>query len=92
MEARKPFKYYAIRVANTIVIRRTVGHITLVRSRLYKPNSGFEVEQLTYTGGKSIGTMSYNEWVAHGGLRLAKHAKITREQYQAMRLFLHKGE
>jgi hypothetical protein len=93
MPEKKLFKYYAIRVLNTVVIRRTVGPINLVRSRLYTPTNGkVIIEQTTYTGGKVIGTISYAAWTAHGGKAFLKGVRITREQFRAFRPFLQKGE
>lgn len=91
-EQKKSFKYYAIRVVNMVIFRRTVAQISLVKSRLYKPNSTFIVEQVAYTGGKVIGSIPYSEWCAHGGRAFARHLRITREQFRALSPFMQKGE
>jgi hypothetical protein len=83
---KKPFKYFAIRVGNTVVFRRTVGQLQRVRSVLYKPKTEFRLEQVTYSGGRVIGCISYNDWATHGGARLAGNMciRIDRAQYKAL--------
>ena len=90
---RKPFNYFAIRVQNTIVFRRTVSRIKRVRSILYKPNTEFKLQQVTYTGGRVIASMPYVTWATHGGqaLNLGGCVKITKEFYRALGPYLQKG-
>ena len=66
---RKKFKYFAIRVANSVVFRRTVSTVQRVRSVLYNPLTGFKLEQVNYVGGTPIGCMPYVDW--------KKYSKIT---------------
>jgi hypothetical protein len=89
---KKLFKYYAIRVANTVVFRRTVGQIQRVRSTLYKPNSDFRLEQVTYVGGSAVGCISFLEWTKHGGARIPINGclKITREKFRALDPYIQK--
>ena len=89
---KKLFKYYAIRISNTVVFRRTVSQIQKVRSVIYKPNSDFRLEQITYVGGNAVGSMPYSEWTKHKGTRLATDAcvKIARETYRALDPYITK--
>ena len=86
MEQKKPFKYYAIRVHNMIVFRRTVGKLNKVRSLLWKPRSDFRMEQITYTGGKVVGCMTYTDWVNHGGRGIGLNGclLVNRDHYRAL--------
>jgi hypothetical protein len=91
---KKVFKYYAIRVLNTIVFRRTISELKRVRSVLYRPRTEFRLEQVTYTGGRVIGSMSAALWQKHGG-KLMQHSqciRVTREQFRAMEPYMQKGE
>jgi hypothetical protein len=83
---KKLFKYYAIRVGNTIVFRRTVSTLKKVRSVLYKPGTEFRIEQITYSGGQAVGCMPYNDWATHGGKRLniCMCSTISRETYRSL--------
>jgi hypothetical protein len=89
---KKLFKYYAIRVMNTVVFRRTVNQIQKVKSVIYKPNSDFRLEQVTYIGGTAVGSMSYNDWAKHGGSRLSINAciRVSREQFRALDPYINK--
>lgn len=86
MTQKKPFKYFAIRFANTVIFRRTVNTLQKVRSVLYKPRTEFRLEQVTYTGGKVIGCMPYATWVKYGAKQISDNGciKLTREQYRAL--------
>jgi hypothetical protein len=88
------YRYFAILIYNTVIIRRTAKGIKLVKSRLYKPGSQFSLIQLTYTGGKVIGTIDYNEWVKRGGARINqnKAVKVDRTFIKGMLPFLQKGD
>jgi len=92
MVQKKPFKYYAIRVANTIIFRRTVNQLFMVRSMLYKPRSEFKLEQISYTGGIIIGSMPYIEWLNHGKreIRVNGCTRIQREDYRALDPYITK--
>ena len=94
LAAKKPFKYYAIRFTNTVIFRRTVGTLQKVRSVLYKPQTDFRLEQVTYIGGKVIGCMPYYQWTRHGGKQFAegKCLQLTREQYRALHPYVHKAK
>jgi len=83
---RKQFKYFAIRVANTVIFRRTINTLQKVKSVLYNPRTEFKLEQITYTGGRVIGCMPYLEWSRHGGSRLSTSCftQLTKEQYRAL--------
>lgn len=91
---RKPFNYFAIRVMNTVIFRRTVAKVKKVRSVLYKPNTEFRLEQVTYTGGKVVGSMPYAMWVKHGGgqIKVSACISITRELFKAMGPYIQKGD
>lgn len=68
MEKKKPFKYFAIRVGDMVVFRRTVNSITKIRSVLYNPHKAdFRLEQITYTGGTVVGSISYVMWCKYAG-------------------------
>lgn len=90
--AKKPFKYYAIRVGNSVIFRRTVGTLQKVRSILYKPRTEFKLEQITYTGGKIIGCMSHIDWYNHMNKNLNSITRLTREQYRALDPYIYKDE
>jgi hypothetical protein len=83
---KKIFKYYAIRVGNMIMFRRTINTLKKVRSVLYKPGTEFRIEQITYSGGQAVGCMSYNDWATHGGKRLNSGmcSLVSRETYRSL--------
>lgn len=89
---KKQFKYYAIRIADGIVFRRTTGKLQKVKSTLYKPGTNFRLMQVSYTGGKVVGCMSYSEWVAHAqrGIATGNYAKIDRELFKALDPYISK--
>ena len=90
-QKKKLFKYYAIRVCNTVVFRRTVNKLKRVRSVLYNPRTEFRLEQVTYNGGLTVGCMSYTDWISHGGSKLNINGclHITREQFKSMQPFIN---
>ncbi len=90
MAEKKPFKYYAIRVANGVIFRRTVGTIEMVKSIITKRNSDLLLQQVSYRGGKVIGYMPYTEWVSYTGtaINLDGYKKLTRERYKALLPFI----
>lgn len=85
-QKKKPFKYYAIRIANMIVFRRTVKKLTRVKSVLYRPRTDFRLEQVTYTGGTVVGCMSYYDWTMHGGnaLQPGNWIQLPKERFRAL--------
>lgn len=91
-KVKKPFKYYAIRIANAVVFRRTVLQVTCVRSVLHKPGTDLLLEQRTYVGGKVIGFMPYNVWTRHGGTPFTKCLRITRDLYRSLSPYITKSE
>lgn len=88
----KQYKYYAIRMQNTIIVRRTLLGLKQVTSKLHKPGTDFVLQQVTYTGGIVIGSMNYQDWVKHGGPTISTYKKIERTLARAMRPFLVGGE
>jgi hypothetical protein len=94
MLQRKVFKYFATRVANIVILRRTVTKLTRVRSMLYKPNSEFRLEQVTYTGGRIIGCLTYPEWAKYSkiGIQPGGCARLTREQVRALDPYIYKQD
>lgn len=91
---KKLFRYFAIRVAGTIVFRRTVDKLSRVRSVLYKPNTTLKLEQVSYVGGRVIGTMPYTKWLYVGKRQIANNGctPISRDTYRALRPYIQKGE
>lgn len=89
---KKQFKYYAIRVANMIIFRRTVNKLRKVQSRLYKPNTEFSLAQITYTGGKVVGCMPYANWVMYTatGIRVGGWKLVTRDRFRALDPYITK--
>jgi hypothetical protein len=93
MPEKKRFKYFAILVANTVIFRRTVSSLQRVRSVLYsRLNAEFRLEQVTYTGGRVMGSMPYKQWLEHGGqaLRLNSCTLVTRERFRALDPYMQK--
>lgn len=93
LNTKKPFKYYAIRIGNTLVFRRTVNKINKVSSLLYKPNGIFRLQQVTYTGGKVMGCASYDTWLNTGGRQIAigNYKKLDRSIYKAFEPYITKN-
>lgn len=91
---KKLFRYFAIRVANTILFRRTVDKITRVRSSLYKPGTTLKLEQISYTGGRVIGSMPYSEWLRCGKRQITNngYVAVSRESFRALKPYMQKGE
>lgn len=94
---KKLFNYYAIRIGGMIILRRTTGKLSIIKSTLYSKSTPFALEQITYIGGKVIGTISYAEWlkrVSFVGSRLNNNncTKVAREIIRSLRPFLQKGE
>ena len=92
MERKLPFKYYAVRVLNTVIFRRTVTQLSKVQSKLYKPGTNFVLTQVTYIGGRIIGSMSYTDWVKFGGKGFNTVTKVPREQYRSLLPYMQKAE
>ncbi len=94
MERKLPFKYYATRVGNSIVFRRTVNKLYMVKSQLYKPYTDFHLIQIGYTGGRIVATMPYKEWTRRGGsaINIGRYAKVPREQFKALSPFMQCGD
>jgi hypothetical protein len=94
MPQKLPFKYYAIRVSNSVIFRRTVKQLTKVKSEVYSTASSFRVTQISYCGGKIVATMPYIEWSRHGGkpLNSSKCIRITREEFRGLVPFMQKSE
>lgn len=89
---KKPFRYFAIRVANTVVFRRTTNKVQKAKSVLYKPKTDFKLEQVTYTGGRVIGCMPYTLWVKYGGAALSpdRLTQLSRDEYRALDPYIYK--
>lgn len=87
---KKPYKYYAIRILNKVIIRRTVGKLTRVSSTLYSHTTKFKLKQVTYTGGTVVGIIHYNQWIRSGytGIKVNGYEKLTRVAYKAIKPFL----
>ena len=81
------YKYYAIRVHNSVIIRRVLGTLKRVTSSLYKPGTEFALKQITYTGGQPIGSLPYTEWVKRdlGAINNNGYVKISREKMLSVR-------
>lgn len=90
MRRKLPFKYYAIRVLGMVIFRRTVNHLSKVESRLYKPGTSFVLTQVTYTGGRIVGSMSYRQWTELGGRAFSSVMKVSRDQYHSMLPYMQK--
>lgn len=86
--ALKAYKYYAIRVQNTIVIRRSLVGLKIITSILSKPNTDFLLKQTTYSGGVVIGSLPYKEWVGHGGPTIGAYRKVDRTLVRSMQPYL----
>jgi hypothetical protein len=93
-EVKKQFKYYAVRTTpNTVVFRRTVNKLQKIKSVIYKPDTRFRLEQISYIGGKAIGFMSYAQWrMLKGAFALKGCKQLTRDEFRALDPFMTKGE
>lgn len=87
-------KYFAIRMGNMVIIRRTTKFITKVKSTLVKKGSDFDLVSYTYTGGKIVGALPYKDWqfrtrtlINNGGC-----LKTSREVVRGLKPFLTLGE
>lgn len=91
---KKPFRYFAIRIAGTILFRRTADKLTRMRSTLYKPRTELRLEQVTYTGGRVVGSMPYADWRKLGKREIADngYCAVTRETFRALQPYMQKGE
>lgn len=95
MEPKAVFKYYITRVGNTVIIRRTSKRINQVKSMLYsKMNPEYRLVQLSYTGGKAVGTIHVSELAARCKMSVAigKCHEISWSKVKALKPFLQKGE
>jgi hypothetical protein len=89
---KKPFNYYAVKTAGVVVFRRTVGKLQRVRSVIYKLDSRFRLEQISYVGGTAVGFMSYKQWkllMKPIGLKGCK--QLTRDEFRALDPYITKG-
>jgi hypothetical protein len=84
----KPYKYYAIRVGNTIMIRRTLIGLKQVTSMLMKPGTQFVLKQVTYTGGIVIGSLSYRDWIRLGQSELRSYKKLDKTMVRSLRPYI----
>lgn len=89
----KPVKYFAIRVGGMVVIRRTSVGLQRVRSKLYRPNAEFALTQVSWTGGKVIGSLPYRELVNRVGIQITDNncAKVSVDTVRGLRPFMIKG-
>jgi hypothetical protein len=86
---KKAFRYFAIRVGNFIIFRKTVGKIRRVKSMLYRPYTEFVLTQVTYTGGKIVGCMPYKAWLEHSGKQFSGIMLVPRDKFRALIPFIH---
>lgn len=84
-------KYYAVRVHNMIVIRKTKFGLRKITSTLSKPGTVFALRQVTFTGGKVLGVIEYKEWVNHGGPSVLTYKQVERTTVKGMEPFLVRG-
>lgn len=94
MVKKLTYKYFAIRVSNTVIIRRTSDGVQKIKSVLHKPGSEFSLVQISYIGGKPIGSISYNELYNRTGYKILNlgYVRIPVEKVKALRPFLLKGD
>lgn len=92
MLQKKQFKYYAIRVSDNIVFRKTANTLRRVKSVLYKISTDFRLVQISYTGGRIVGCMSYANWRECGGkpLAMGNCLRIDRELYRSLDPYITK--
>lgn len=92
--ATPTYRYFLTRLGNTIIIRRTAAKLKLVKSILWKPGSEFRLAQVSYVGGKVLGTISYAELVKRTPHRVQQggYLKVTRDQVSALKPFMQQGE
>lgn len=83
----KAYKYYAVRVHNMIIVRRTLVGLRKITSTLTKPGTSFALVQTTFTGGKVIGAVPYTVWLQHGGQTMSTYRKIERSLAISMQPF-----
>ena len=88
------YKYYVIRVSNMAIIRRTLTTLKRVKSSLYSPGTQFALVQLTYTGGKVVGSLPIKELALRTKIALNQGgcSQISRELYKALKPFMTQGE
>jgi hypothetical protein len=91
---KKSFRYFAIRIAGTIVFRRTADKLNRVHSVLYKPRTTLRLEQVSYTGGHVVGSMAYTEWLKCGKRQLTDngYVLVTRDTFHGLKPYMQKGE
>ena len=79
-------RYFAIRVGNTVMFRKTVGTISVVRSVLRGRTTDFWLEQTTYVGGRPAGSLGYTRWRELGGGRIRRdgYLQISKQTYRGL--------
>lgn len=94
LPGKKIFRYYAIRVGNTVILRRVTDKLQVVKSVLLNKKTGFLMTQISYVGGRVVGTIHYTEWHKRGGpgINYGKATKIERSLARALKPFLLPGE
>lgn len=94
MEAKAVYRYYAVRVYNTVIIRRTSKRISKIKSMLYKKGTEFSLVQISYIGGKVIGTIYAAELHKRCGVsvQVSKCVEINWSKVKALKPFMQKGE
>lgn len=87
------YKYYVTRTGATVIVRRAITEVRLVKSVLYKKGSDFILSQVSCVGGKVIGTMPYVDWVKRSKLPITEHKVFTldKQTITALKPFLYKG-
>lgn len=86
----RPPRYYAIRVHNMVILRRSLTGLRKVTSSLLKSESGFQLKQVTFCGGIVLGVLPYTDWCKHGGPSITSYVKIERALARSMEPLLLK--
>jgi hypothetical protein len=80
----KPYKYYAIRVGQTIVVRKSLNGLKQITSRFYSVKNGLDIKQVTYTGGIVVGTLDVRLWAKLKGTIVTTFKPLTRDEAKGL--------
>jgi hypothetical protein len=96
MPLKKRFKYFVFRRDLIVIIKRTVGKLTKVKSvlRSTRLSSDFAMVQIHVTGGQTVGTMNYAEFVNRTKIPLnnLQCLRIERAIVRGLKPFLLPGD
>ncbi len=94
MPEKKLFKYYAFRMSDIVVIRKTTQKLKKVKSVLRNPTTSFVLEQVTIIGGLIVGTIKYTEFNSRTKIVLSnlQCKPIERATARGLLPFMNTGE